>query len=90
MQTKRNTVERTRVKIGTILDKKIVDRLKERSAREGKSISSLIEDAVLKYKTENASTREMHLKAMDKLFSVRFNISDEDWKTIMAEDNYEQ
>jgi hypothetical protein len=90
MQTKRNTVERTRVKIGTILDKKIVDRLKERSAREGKSISSLIEDAVLKYKTENASTREMRLKAMDKFFSVRFNISDEDWKTIMAEDYYEQ
>jgi len=90
MQTKRNTVERTRVKIGTILDKGTVDRLKERSAREGKSISSLIEDAVLKYETEDASTREMRLKAMDKLFSVRFNISDEDWKTIMAEDYYEQ
>jgi len=90
MQVKRNTVERTKVKIGTILDKGIVHRLRERAAREGKAISSLIEDAVLKYETEDTLAREMRLKAMDQLFSIRFNISDDDWKTIMEEDYYEQ
>lgn len=90
MQSKRNTVERSKVKIGTILDKGIVERLKERAAREGKAISSLIEDAVLKSESEGTLAREMRLKAMDQLFSIRFNISDEDWKTIMEEDFYEQ
>ena len=90
MQSKRNTAERSKVKIGTILDRGIVKRLKERSAQEGKAISSLIEDAVLKYETEDPLTREMRLKAMDQLFSIRFNISDDEWKTIMEEDYYEQ
>lgn len=90
MQTKGNTVERSKIKIGTILDKGIVDRLKERSAREGKAISSIIEDAVLKYETDDVLAREMRLKALDQLFSIRFNISDDDWKTILDEDYYEQ
>ena len=90
MQAKRNTDERSKVKIGTILDKGIVERLKERAAREGKAISSLIEDAVLKYETEDPLAREMRLKAMEQLFSIRFNVSEEDWKTIMEEDYYEQ
>jgi len=90
MNSKKNTAERSKVKIGTILDKGIVDRLKERSAREGKAISSIIEDAVLKYETEDILAREMRLKAMDQLFSLRFNISDEDWNTIMEEDYFEQ
>lgn len=79
-----------RIKIGTILDKGIVDLLKDRSAREGKSISSLIEDAVLQYETEAESSKETRLKAMEQLFSIRFNITNEDWKTIMEEDYYEQ
>jgi four helix bundle protein len=45
--------EQSKVKIGTILDKNIVERLKERAAREGKAISTLIEDAVRKYDLED-------------------------------------
>jgi hypothetical protein len=90
MPNRRTTLVRSKVKIGTILDKGIVDRLKERSAREGKAISSIIEDAVLKYETDDVLAREMRLKAMDQLFSIRFNISDEDWNAILEEDYFEQ
>jgi hypothetical protein len=90
MRGRRSTNERPKVKIGTILDKGIMEKLKERSAREGKTISALIEEAVLKYENEDTLVREMRLKAMEQLFSIRFNISDEDWKTIMEEDYYEQ
>jgi len=44
----------------------------------------------LKYDTENILSKEMRLKAMDQLLSLRFNISDKDWKTIMEEDYFEQ
>jgi uncharacterized membrane-anchored protein YjiN (DUF445 family) len=90
MPAKSKPAERSKVKIGTILDRRIVKRLKERAAREGKAISALIEDAILKYDTEDSLSREMRLKALDHLFSIRFNISDEDWRTIMEEDYYEQ
>jgi len=90
MQTNRKSGESSKVKIGTILDKKVIDKLKERSAREGKAISTLIEDAVLKYENEDSLAREIRLKAMEQLFSIRFNISDEDWKSLMEEEYYEQ
>ena len=90
MQTKRNTSERSKVKIGTILDKGIVDRLKERAAREGKAISALIEDAVLHYDQPGLLDRDMRLKALDSFRAIRFNLSSEDWGNIMEEDYFEQ
>ena len=79
-----------KVKIGTILDEEIFQKLKERSAREGKSISALIEDAVLKYEQSEPIDRELRIKALERLLSIRFNISKEDWNAIMEEDYYEQ
>ena len=90
MLTKKNTIERPKVKIGTALDKGIVDLLKERAAREGKAISALIEDAVLHYNQPSILDREMRLKALDAFRAIRFNLSAEDWGTIMEEDYYEQ
>lgn len=90
MQTKRKSIERSKIKIGTILDIEVVNRLKERSAHEGKAISAIIEDAVLKYDTEDILEREIRLKAMNQLFSLKFNIPDETWEEIMEEDYFEQ
>lgn len=89
-QTKRKSVKRPKIKVGTILDKEVVDRLKQRSVRDGKAISSIIEEAVLKYDTDDILTKEMRLKAMHQLFSIHFNISDEAWKIIMEEDYFER
>lgn len=90
MSNPRNQANGTKVKISTILDKSVVDRLKERAAREGKTISALIEDAVLKSENEESLGKEMRLKARDQLFSIRFNVSDDDWRTIMGEEYYGQ
>ena len=90
MPIKSDNVIRSKVKIVTILDRGIVERLKARAAREGKTISSLMEDAVCKYMSEDTLERQIRLKALDQLFSIRFNISIKDWKTIIEEDYYEQ
>jgi hypothetical protein len=90
MQAKENTTERSKVKIEIILLRGIVERLKVRAAREGKEITSIIEDAILKSETEDKFARHIRLNALEKLFSIRFNISNKDWKTIMVEDYYEQ
>ena len=79
-----------KVKIGTILDEDILRRLKERSARERRPISALIEEAVLNAEQEQAMTNEIRLHALEQLFSIHFNISDDDWKEIMEQDFYEQ
>ena len=90
MRNRSKQVTNSRVKIGTILDKGIVDKLKQRAIRDGKPISTIIEEAVIKYEQEDALGRELRLRALDQLLSIRFNISDEDWKEIMEEDYYDQ
>ncbi len=79
-----------KVKIGTVLDEDILRRLKERAAREGRTIAALIEEAVLKYEQEEAFAREMRLRALESVFAVKFNISREDFEAIMEEDYYDQ
>ncbi|GEM_PF-787700 len=90
MPGRKNTGETTKVKIGTILDKRIVDKLKERAIRDGKPISAIIEEAVLRYEQEESLGRELRMKALESVFALKFNISDEDFREIMEEDFFEQ
>ena len=90
MPGRKGMAETTKVKIGTILDRDIVDKLKQRSIRDGKPISMIIEEAVVKYDQEESLGRELRLKALESLLAVRFNISDDDLREIMEEDYYEQ
>lgn len=90
MATKLRQRKPKKVKVGTILGEEIFRRLKERSAKEGRPISALIEDAILKYEQSDVLERELRLNALERLFSVRFNIPHEDWKAILEEDFYEQ
>ena len=79
-----------KVKIGTILDEDILRRLKERSARERRPISALIEEAVLRAEQDEMLSKELRLHALESLFAIKFNISDEDLRAIMDEDFYDQ
>lgn len=79
-----------KVKVGTILHEETLQRLKELAAREGRPISEVIEEAVRKYERGEALERELRLKAFEQFRSIRFNISDEDFKAIMEEDYYDQ
>lgn len=80
------TYRRPKAKIGTVLDKDIIKKLKERALREGKSLNALIEEAVLHYDQLDAFDHAVRLRALDSLLSIRFNISNDDWKTVMEED----
>lgn len=79
-----------KVKIGTILDEKVFKKLKERSAREGRTISQLLEEAVKKSEQIEPLEREIRIHAMERFLANRFKISKEDWDAIMEEDYYDQ
>jgi predicted DNA-binding ribbon-helix-helix protein len=79
-----------KIKVGTTLDEDILRRLKERAAREGRTIAALIEEAVLKLGSDEAFSSELRMRALDNFLSIQFNIPNEDWKTIMEEDYYDQ
>ncbi len=90
MPTKTFQQKSKKVKVGTILNEDILRRLKERAAKEGRTISALIEEAVLKHEQEEAYAGEMRLRALESVFSVKFNISRKDLDEIMDEDFYDQ
>jgi hypothetical protein len=80
------TRKRQKAKIGIVLDKEIIRKLKERALKEGKPLNALIEEAIERYDQLDALDRTVRLKALDSFLSIRFNISDRDWKAIMEED----
>ena len=79
-----------KIKVGTMLDERVVQYLKERSVRERRPINSLIEEAVRKSERESSFNKEIRLHAMQQFLSRPFNISLEDLKAIMEEDYYDQ
>ncbi|MCL4538239.1 MAG: hypothetical protein M1378_01330 [Bacteroidetes bacterium] len=90
MATKVHQSKPKKVKVGTILDEEVLQRLKERSVKEGRPLNALIEDAILKYEQDETSSRELRLRALDSVLAIRFNIADDDLRQIMEEDFYEQ
>ena len=55
-------------KIGTILDRNIVKKIKDRSHKEGRSISEIIQDAILKYEDIEPAKLGLRKSANDALF----------------------
>ncbi len=90
MATKVHQSKPKKVKVGTILDEEVLQRLKERSVKEGRPLNALIEDAILKYEQDETSSRELRLRALDSVLAIKFNIADDDLRQIMEEDFYEQ
>lgn len=90
MSTKVKQPKSKKVKVGTILDKDVLQRLKERAIKEGRPLNAVIEDAILRYEQDEALSRMLRVKALESVFATKFNISDEDLRHIMEEDYYEQ
>ena len=80
----------TKIKIGTILDEEILQRLKERSAHEGRTICALIEEAILRHEQQETFSKELRVRALESVFAIKFSISDEDLNDIMEMDVYDQ
>lgn len=79
-----------KIKVGTILDEELVRRLKERAARERKTMSVLIEEALLEAEQAELKLRERRIAAMEQFLGMEFTISDDDFKRIMESDMYDQ
>lgn len=80
-----------KAKIGTILEKDVVQKLKEFSAKRGRPISEIIQEAIVSYMHGGANwNQQLRLAAVKRLCSRPFNLSQDDWKGIMEEDYYEQ
>ena len=88
MPKRRTPAESDKIKIGTILDKTVVEKLKQRSVKEGKNINTIIEEAVMQFEQSNPLERDLRRKAFDALLGIRFNFTTEDWNTVLEEGYY--
>ncbi len=79
-----------KIKIGTMLGKKALEKLKEQAVREGRSMSAVLETAILSYESTEQTARVLSRQALERFLDLRFNLSLADWKTILEEDFYEQ
>ena len=77
-------------KIGTILDKSIVKKIKDRSHKEGRSISEIIQDAILKYDELEPTKLELRKAAVSRFCSKPFNLSSDEMEKLLNKDYYEQ
>ena len=75
-------------KIGTVLDSEILKRIKERSLKEGRTISDIIEDAVLKYNETDPVKSEIRKKAVERFCSKPFNLNISELNDLLNEDYY--
>ncbi|GAB4381396.1 MAG: hypothetical protein Kow0042_31950 [Calditrichia bacterium] len=79
-----------KTKVGTVLDKELLQQLKERAAKENRSMSDLINEALLIYLQNSKMERELRVAAAKRLCSKPFQISPQEIKEIMEEDYFEQ
>jgi hypothetical protein len=77
-------------KVGTILDKNIVKKIKDRSHKEGRSMSEIIQDAILKYEEIVPARLELRNAAVSRFCSKPFNLNLNDMEELLIEDYYVQ
>jgi hypothetical protein len=62
-------------KIGTILNKMVVKKLRDHSSKEGRSISDIVQDAVARYIQAEGGNRDIRLQAASRFCSRPFNLT---------------
>jgi metal-responsive CopG/Arc/MetJ family transcriptional regulator len=81
---------RSRIKIGTALDKDLFRELKEHAAREGRAVNEIIEDALERYVHAGSLRRELQVAAAERYCSMSFGLSTKELKQLLDEDYYDQ
>lgn len=79
-----------KTKVGTVLDKEIVQRLREQSAIEGRSMNEIIYDALVHYFQSRLKQTDLRKAAVERLCSRPFQLTVEDLNEILEEDYFEQ
>jgi hypothetical protein len=90
MRKKSEFPKKPKEKIGTILDKDVAHYLREKSAKEGRAISDVIQEAVLHYNSAEADEIRAHEEAVNRLCSRPFNLTRQEIDEILEGDYYDQ
>lgn len=77
-------------KIGTVLEKDVIKKIKKIAFNEGRGISDIIQDAVLNYEKTGKSNLSLRKEAVDRFCSKPYNISHKEAEKTLQEDYYEQ
>ncbi|MGH7495879.1 MAG: hypothetical protein ACREOO_26280 [bacterium] len=79
-----------KTKVGTILDKAIVQKLKEQAAKESRSMNEIIYDALIHYFQNRQRKSEVRRTAVERLCSRPFRLTLPELNEIIEEDYFEQ
>ena len=79
-----------KTKVGTVLDEDILYQLKIRAAKEKRSMSDIIQDALKSYFHNGALEKAERQAAVRRLCSKPFNLSLREIQELMEEDYYDQ
>ena len=80
---------KSKEKVGTILDTDVVRIIKDRSVKEDRTMSDIIEEAVIRYNDLDVTNREIRRNAVKSFCSRPFNLKTSELEELMNEDFYE-
>jgi len=83
-----NTKSKKR-KVGTVLDESVIRIIKERALREGKTMSDVIQEAVVQYSAKELTDLERRREAFKRFTSRPFKITFEEMQELMEWDMYD-
>jgi hypothetical protein len=78
-----------KIKIGTVLEEDLVKRLKERSGREGRPLSEVLQDALAKYLNDGTRAHSLRIESVKRFCTKPFNIDKTGIDQILEEDYFE-
>lgn len=77
-------------KIGTVLSKEIIEKIKSKSIKEKRSMSEIIEEALKKYVNDSNDDYTIRLEAFKRFTSNKNRLSKEDIDELLNEDYFDQ
>ena len=87
--TRKTKVSKNKEKVGTILDKEIIRKIKERSLKEGRTISDIIHDALIRYNENEFIKTELREAAVAHFCSKPFKVKLNELNKYLSEDYFE-
>lgn len=77
-------------KIGTVLSKEIIEKIKSKSIKEKRSMSEIIEEALKKYVNDSNDDYTIRWEAFQRFTSNKNRLSKEDIDELLNEDYFDQ
>ena len=83
-------MERPKKKVGTLLDDTLLRQAKKRAAEEGRSLHSLIGEAISEYITHAPADREKRTAAFRTFCSQPIHLTGKQFQTVLESDPLDQ